>query len=183
MKQVYLLLYIFLSISYNVFSQITEEKSNGLFYKFSLSTTLRINEDYIAFDNESDETLIQLSAYFINNTIGYQFDKRASLGLNFEYNWHSEQGLHFLPAYLSFQYNLIVNDSDLFIRGGYGSLLGISNDFEKGSVYKAGFGCRIYDGGYQNSFLIGLDFTRKRFGYRTLEGLSSISIFLEFMLF
>lgn len=70
------------------------KRPGGVFYKFSLATPLAINEDYIAFD-DSDETLINPSALFVNNTVGYQFDKRTLLGLNFEYNWHSQQGLHF----------------------------------------------------------------------------------------
>ncbi|MEN3323348.1 hypothetical protein VP395_06390 [Mariniflexile soesokkakense] len=49
-------------------------------------------------------------------------------------------------------------------------------------MYKLGLGYQGILENY-NSLLIGLDFTRKRFGYRTLEGLSSLSIFLEFMLF
>jgi len=61
--------------------------------------------------------------------------------------------------------------------------LGVSKDFEKGNMYKIGLGIRGYDDGYLNSFLIGVDFSRKRFGYKTLEGLSSVSIFLEFMFF
>ena len=58
------------------------------------------------------------------------------LGLNFEYNWHSQQGLHFFPAYLSFQYSLNKNieNSAFFARFGYGTLLGISTDFEKGNI-------------------------------------------------
>ena len=50
-------------------------------------------------------------------------------------------------------------------------------------MYKFGVGFQTFDDNFRNSFLIGLDFTRKRFGYKTLEGVSSVSIFLEFMLF
>lgn len=183
MKQVYLFYPLVLFLSFSTFSQIETEKTNGFFYKISLATTLTINEDYSAFDDDDDGTLIEPSALFVNNTIGYQFDKRSVIGLNFEYDWHSEQGLHFAPAYLSFQYNVIANDDNVFIRGGYGTLLGLGSSFEKGNMYKFGVGSQIFDKNYRNSFLIGLDFTRKRFGYKTLEGLSSVSIFIEFMLF
>jgi hypothetical protein len=71
----------------------------------------------------------------------------------------------------------------MFIRGGYGTLLGLGKSFEKGNMYKFGVGLQTFDSNFRNSFLIGLDFTRKRFGYKTLEGLSSVSIFLEFMFF
>ncbi len=181
MKQITIILCFFFFAN-TIFSQTDTEKTNGIFYKISLATSLKINEEYNV-GNDEGETLINPSAYFINNTFGYQFDKRSIIGLNFEYDWHSQQELHFFPTYLSFQYNIIADDDNVFIRGGYGSLLGISNDFEKGNMYKLGLGVQIVNFDNDDSFLIGLDFTRKRFGYRTLEGLSSVSIFIEFMLF
>jgi len=159
-----------------------EEKTSGFFYKISLATTLKINEDW-TIETDDDETFLEPSALFVNNTIGYQFDSRSLIGLNFEYDWHSEQGLHFFPAYIGYQYNILDFDDKLFIRGGYGTLLGMGKSFEKGNMYKFGIGVQLYDKNFRNSFLLGLDFTRKRFGYRTLEGLSSVSIFIEFMIF
>ncbi len=182
MKHFYLLFCLLFSLSHLCYSQIREEKTNGLFYKISLATTLTVNENY-TINTDDDETLLNPSAFFFNNTVGYQFDKRTMLGLNLEYDYHSQQGLHFLPAYLNFQHNVIADDDNVFVRFGYGTLLGLSRDFEKGNLYKIGTGVQIFDDDYRNSILIGVDFTRKRFGYRTLEGLSSVSIFLEFMLF
>lgn len=164
------------------FSQREEDKTHGVFYKISLASTLTINKEY-SIGNDEGETLINPSALFVNNAIGYQFDKRSLIGLNFEYDYHSQQGLHFAPAYLSFRYNVVADDDNFFVRGGYGTLLGLGSAFEKGNMYKFGLGLQTFDDDFRNSFLIGLDFTRKRFGYKTLEGLSSVSIFLEFMLF
>tara|TARA_R110002049_G_scaffold37208_1_gene117499 strand:+ start:65280 stop:65828 length:549 start_codon:yes stop_codon:yes gene_type:complete len=182
MKQLSLLVFICLWVSFSSFSQIKKEKSNGIFYKISLASTLTVNKNY-SIGNDEGETLINPGALFANNTIGYQFDKRALIGLNIEYDWHWEQNLHFLPAYLGFQYNILPNDTDFFIRGGYGTFLGLSKDFEKGNLYKLGLGFRIYNEDDLDSILIGLDFTRKRFGHKTLESLSSVSIFIEYMLF
>ncbi|NMH87004.1 hypothetical protein [Flavivirga algicola] len=182
MKHFYLLFSLLFSFFHVCHSQMREEKTHGFFYKVSLAPTLTINENY-TINNDDDETLLNPSAFFLNNTVGYQFDKRTSLGLNLEYDYHSQQGLHFLPAYLTLQHNVIADDDNIFLRAGYGTLLGLSRDFEKGNLYKVGLGVQIFDDDYRNSFLIGIDFTRKRFGYKTLEGLSSVSIFLEFMLF
>ncbi len=182
MKQFYLLISLIFFLFHLGHSQIHEEKTNGLFYKISLAATLTINEDY-TINKDDDETLLNPSAFFINNTVGYQFNKRTLLGLNFEYDYHSQQGLHFFPAYLNLQHNIIADDDNIFLRAGYGTLIGLSKDFEKGNLYKVGFGVQIFDDDYRNSSLIGIDFTRKRFGYNNLEGLSSVSIFLEFMLF
>lgn len=173
----------FLCFSFVSLSQNDSTKTRGVFYKISLAATLTINEDY-TFDTEDDETLIEPNALFVNNTIGYQFDQRTSIGLNFEYNWHSKQGLHFFPAYLSLQHNLIVFDGGgLFVRGGYGTLLGLGKSIEKGNMYKLGVGAQGTLANSNNSLLFGFDFTRKRFGYENLEGISSVSIFIEFMLF
>ena len=168
MKQIYMAFCIFFSTSFTSFSQIEKEKTHGIFYKISLATTLTINEDYEAFDDEDSSTLIEPSALFVNNTIGYKLDQRIMLGLNFEYNYHSQQGLHFFPTYLNLQHNILLDDTSLFVRGGYGTLLGMGKSFEKGNMYKLGLGIEAAD--VNNAFLIGLDFTRKRFGYRTLEG-------------
>ncbi|WP_303318882.1 hypothetical protein Q4Q34_05355 [Flavivirga abyssicola] len=179
MKQTYILL---LCLPFFCFSQIRKEKSHGLFYKLSLAATLTINKEY-NINIDDDDTFLNPSAYFLNNTVGYQFDKRTSLGLNFEYDYHSQQGLHFFPTYLDLRHNVIADDDNLFVRAGYGTLLGLNKNFEKGNIYKIGIGIQTFDQNFRNSFLIGIDFTRKRFGHKTLEGLSSVSIFLEFMLF
>jgi hypothetical protein len=183
MKQINLLFCLFLLTCHFAFSQQQSEKVSGLYYKFSLATTLTINEDYVAFDDDDSSTLLEPSALFVNNTIGYQFDRRTLIGLNLEYDWHSKQGLHFFPAYFGLQYKIFGKDDNGFIRGGYGTLVGMGKSFEKGNMYKLGLGYQSKADTNNNSVLIGLDFTRKRFGYRTLEGLSSISIFLEFMFF
>ena len=182
MKQMYFLFSIIFFISFSSFSKIEKEKTQGVFYKISLATTLTINKEYTLDQEDDTGPLINPSALFVNNTVGYQFDKRTSVGLNFEYDYHSQQGLHFAPAYLSLQHNIIVDDTNLFARVGYGTLLGMGKSFEKGTMYKLGIGTQsIFEN--NNSLLFGVDFTRKRFGYKTLEGISSVSIFIEFMLF
>ena len=168
-------------IPYLAFTQ-DSIKSNGLFYKASLGITFTVNENY-TITEEDDESFLNPSAFLVNNTIGYQFDNRSLIGLNLEYNYHSRQDLHFMPLHLSFQYNLFDFDDELFIRGGYGTLLGIGKSFEKGTLYKLGTGVRIYDDNFKNSWLIGFDFSRKRFGYKQTEKLSSVSLFVEYMVF
>jgi len=181
MKINYFIIICLSFVSLYTYSQTDEEKTSGLFYKISLATTLTINEDY-TIEPDDGEPFLEPSALFVNNTVGYQFDQHTSIGFNFEYNWHSKQGLHFFPTYLNLQHNLSVDrDVNLFVRGGYGTLLAIGNSFEKGSMFKVGAGIQGGIDNKNNSILIGLDYTRKRFGYRALEGLSSVSIFLEFM--
>ena len=106
------------------FSQNDSIKTSGVFYKLSFATTLAVNDDYGELGHE-DETMFIPSALFVNNTFGYQFDKRSLIGLNFEYDYHSKQGLHFAPAFLSFRYNIYAAENKIFLRGGYGTLLGL----------------------------------------------------------
>ena len=159
-------------------AQETSEKS-GLFYKLSFATTLTINEDYVVGDKEDNEVFFRFNAFFLNNTIGYKFDPRSSIGLNLEYDWHSESGLMFLPLHLSFRYNVIQKEENIFIRSSYGRLLDVGNRFETGSLYKLGLGVEIFDKSLKNSGLIGIEFTQKSFGFRNEEKLISISFFLE----
>ena len=59
----------------------------------------------------------------------------------------------------------------------------MGENFEKGTLYRVGTGIQLFDDDFNNSFLIGLDFSRKRFGFRQTEKLSSVSIFLEYIVF
>ena len=172
---------LFLLFFLKTFSQ-DDDKTQGLFYKISLAGTLTTNENY-TIGNDEGETLIILNALFINNTVGLQVDNRFSVGLNLEYEGHLKQSLNFLPAYTSLRYVLFQYEDNFFIRGGYGRLLKLNDNFEKGSFYKMGMGFQIFDENYRNSFLIGLDFTRKQYGYIRQSKLSSVSVFLEFEVF
>ena len=126
----------------------------------------------------SGKTFLRLSAFFFETSIGYQFGQRAALGVNLGYHYHSEQGLHFIPAYLNARVNFSDKENRFFIRGGFGKLIGIGSDFESGNYSKIGLGFQ-----YDNIGLIGLDFNHKAIGFRDLEGLGSISIFIEYILF
>lgn len=159
-----------------------DQKTSGLFYKVSLSATLTNNEDYTLGNNE-DQSFVNLNGLFLNNTLGYQFDTKSSIGLTIEYDHYLDQNLNFFPVYLDFTYNIFDFDDQVFIRGGYGKLVDLGRAFENGNMYKVGIGYRAYDDNFKNSWLIGFDFNRKRFGFRQQEKLSSVAIFLEFMLF
>ena len=158
-------------------------KTHGVYYKISLAGTLTTNDEYTFDTNDDTGSFIEVNAFFINNSIGYQFDQRSSIDLNVEYDRYTRQSLNFMPVHLGFNYNILDFDDVVFVRGGYGKLVKAGNSFEKGTMYKFGIGYRAFDENFRNSWLIGLDFNRKRFGYRQEEKLSSVSIYIEFMLF
>ncbi len=177
----YSLTLLFLLLFLKTFSQ-EDDKTQGLFYKISLAGTLMHNKNF-ELGNSDEESFIILNALFFNNTFGLQIDNRFSAGLNLEYEGHLKQNLNFLPAYVSLRYVLFEYEDNFFIRGGYGQLLKLNSNFEKGSFYKAGMGFQIFDENYRNSVLLGLDFTRKQFGFLRQDKISSVSIFLEFEVF
>ena len=117
------ILSILFSLSIMAVSAQEVTEKYGLFYKLGLATTLTINEDYVVGDKEDNEAFFRFNAFFLNNTVGYKFDSRSSIGLNLEYDWHSESGLQFLPLHLSFRYNVIQKDDNVFVRSSYGRLL------------------------------------------------------------
>jgi hypothetical protein len=172
---------VLLLYSLSVFTQ-EQEKTHGLFYKVSVAATLTTNENY-TISNDNDDTFINPNGLFLNNTIGYQFDSRSSIGLNLEYNHFLDQNLNFFPVYLDFTYNIFDFDDVVFVRGGYGTIVDLGKSFEDGNMYKLGVGYRHFDDNFKNSWLIGFDFSRRRFGFRQTEKLSSFAIFMEFMLF
>lgn len=179
MKHLSTLLLLFCLVSITAQEQ---DKTNGLFYKASVSTTLTTNEDY-TIANDDGESFINVNGIFFNNTIGYQFDSRSSIGLNIEYDHYVDQNLNFFPVFLDFTYNIFEFDDVVFVRGGYGKIIDLGKAFENGNMYKVGVGYRAFDDNFKNSWLIGFDFSRRRFGFRQTEKLSSFAIFLEFMLF
>lgn len=154
----------------------------GLFYKISLATTFTNNEDYTFNSDDDSGPFLIPNAFILNNTFGYKLDNRSFVGMNIGYNHHFEYSLNFVPAYLSFQYNIFDFEDAFFLRAGYGKLLKFGKIFEKGSLYTVGLGFQIYDQNYKNSFHLGVDFSRKRFGIKQKDKLSSVSLFLEYMI-
>lgn len=180
MKQ--LILTLCLGFSLLGFSQ-DDIKTSGIYYKISLAGTLTTNDEYTVNPKDDTGSLIEPNAFFITNSLGYQFDQKSSLDLNIEYDRYTIQGLNFLPLHLGFNYNVLDFDDVVFVRGGYGKLIKAGDGFEKGTMYKFGIGYRAFDDNFRNSWLIGFDFNRKRFGYKQEKKLTSVSIFIEFMLF
>ena len=155
-----------------------DDREQGLFYKIGIATTLALNENYEVFNKDDDDLLLKIDALFIKNTLGYRFSTKTSIGLNLEANFHPEPFNRFYPAFLDFRYNIIDKDDNGFIRFGYGVLMHNSK-LNRGTLYKIGLGGEYFLENSNKSILFGIDFIRKRFGYRQENKLSSVSLFLE----
>lgn len=77
-------------------------KTNGQFYKISFAATLTNNEDY-TFGNHEGHTFIGLNGFFINNSLGYQFDGRTSVDINVEYDHYLRQDFKFYTCLFEIQ--------------------------------------------------------------------------------
>ncbi|MGC6431921.1 MAG: hypothetical protein ACON5F_12825 [Jejuia sp.] len=147
-----------------------------------MATTFSLLENYnnaSGVPNQRTES----PAFFIHSALGMQFNRITLIGLNLEYNKYPQSQYNFVPLYLSFQRNIIRSTNDFYLRGGYGSLLDMGRNFRNGRIYKIGAGYQIYYNKGKNSFLAGIDYTNKKLKNDLIESLSSISIYLEFMLF
>jgi hypothetical protein len=172
-------------LSISIVNAQSSEKFNSFFYKVGLATTLKVNEDFGSVeDYDDDEPFFVPSAFFLTNSLGFRFDRKLALEANLEFDWHSESGLLFAPAYLTLRHKL-KSDETFFYRLSYGSLLKLGKSFEKGSLYKVGLG---YWGStsYTNTdkaALFGIEYTRKVFGSNNIDTLHSFSLFIEFSFF
>ena len=173
MKLLYLqiLLYVsFISIGQN------DNFDRQLFYKIGVAATLTINSEGLSSDDDS--SCIVPNALFVKNTFGIAVNKRISMGLNAELDWHSKPNLLFFTIYPDIRYNIIQKDDNGFIRFGYGKMFG-KGELNEGTLYKISVGSEHFHEDFERSTLFGLEFTQKSFGFKELDKLISVSIFLE----
>ncbi len=181
MRKLYLLTFLTVTSNYCIYSQKnTNDHTNNLFYKVGIAATISSGENYHSEFDIPDERS-GAPAFFIHNAIGVQFNRLTLIGLNLEYNKYPKQG-GFLPLYISLQRNIIRNTNDIYLRGGYGTLLDVGRDFRNGRLFKAGVGCQIYYNKGKNSFLAGIDYTKKTLSEDIMKSLSGVAIYFEFIL-
>ena len=95
MKLLYLqiLLYVsFISIGQN------DNFDRQLFYKIGIAATLTINSEGLSSDDDS--SCIVPNALFVKNTFGIAVNKRISMGLNAELDWHSKPNLLYFLQFI-----------------------------------------------------------------------------------
>lgn len=141
---------------------------------------IEFDEDENSIVNDDDERTYIPLEYFFNATFGYQFNKRKAVGLNAEINRDFLRNLNFFPVFINARYHVFDFGESIFIRAGYGILTDIGKAFETGTLYMLGAGLHVADEySSTKAFIIGFDFTRKRFGVDQSSKISSFSVSLE----
>lgn len=159
MKKI-LLLIIFIS-SISLFSQENIEKLGRPFFTGSFNFTLGINENYVLFDNEDDETFLEPSAIFLRAGFGYEFKKRVAISVNGGFDYHWNYATSAFPTYGTIRFNIFENEGDaFFVETSYGKMWRLSNKYPNGNYYGVGLGWQIAGEKRWNT-LVKIDFHRK----------------------
>jgi hypothetical protein len=178
MKKIALL--VFLTVPFLATSQAKEK---GPFFVANIHATFALNENYVLFEPNEDENLLDFSAVFIRTGFGYRFNKNIESSINFGLDFHTRFQIQAIPSYLNVQYNLIANeDFKVFVNGSYGNLWKPSSNFEKGKYHAFGIGFQGNEDSKTN-FVFRLDFHRKRIDNFKDGNLDSVSLGIGIRLF
>lgn len=174
-------LYLFL---FTTFLAASQTKDKGSFFNANLHLTFALNENYVLFEPDDGEVLLDFSAIFIRTGFGYRFNKHIESSINFGLDFHTRFKIQAIPSYLNLQYNLIANkDFKFFINGSYGNLWKPSSNFEKGKYHGFGIGFQGNDGHSKTNYVFRIDFHRKRISNFKNGNLDSVSLGIGISLF
>ncbi|WKD85694.1 hypothetical protein KCTC32516_01039 [Polaribacter huanghezhanensis] len=172
MKKLLLLILLF-----STFLATSQTKDKGPFFNTNLHLTFALNENYVLFEPDDGENMLDFSAVFIRTGFGYRFNKRIESSINFGLDFHLRFRIQAIPSYLNVQYNLIANeDFKFFVNGSYGNLWKPSSNFEKGKYHAFGIGFQGNDSESKTNLTFRLDFHRKRIANFKDGNLDSVSL-------
>lgn len=153
------------------------------FFTGDINFTFGLNENYVLFEPDDGEELLEFSALMVRLGVGYQFNKRWLASFNFGYDHHSRFGISAIPTYGALRYNISVDGLDtFFVESGYGRMWRPSNRYKDGNYYKLGVGTQIAGEGRWN-VVLKLDFHRKKIAGFKHGNLDSISLGVGFSFF
>jgi len=179
MKRLLLSLFLF-----TIFLATSQTKDKGSFFNANINVTFALNENYVLFEPDDGENILDFSAVFIRTGFGYRFNKRIESSINFGLDFHTRFNIQAIPSYLNVQYNLIANeDFKFFVNGSYGNLWKPSSNFEKGKYHGFGIGFQGNDTDSKTNFVFRFDFHRKRIANFKNGNLDSVSLGIGISLF
>ncbi len=179
MKRLLLSLFLF-----TIFLATSQTKDKGSFFNANINVTFALNENYVLFEPDDGENILDFSAVFIRTGFGYRFNKRIESSINFGLDFHTRFNIQAIPSYLNVQYNLIANeDFKFFVNGSYGNLWKPSSNFEKGKYHGFGIGFQGNDTDSKTNFVFRIDFHRKRIANFKNGNLDSVSLGIGISLF
>ncbi len=162
----------------------SQTKEKGPIFTSSLHATFALNENYVLFEPDDGENMLDFSAIFIRAGFGYRFNKHIETSINFGLDFHMRFKIQAIPSYLNLQYNLVSNeDFKIFINGSYGNLWKPSSNFEKGKYHGFGVGFQGNNSDSGTNVVFRLDFHRKRIANFKDGNLDSVSLGIGISLF
>ncbi len=103
---------------FTTFLATSQTKEKGAFFNANLNLTFALNENYVLFEPDDGENILDFSAVFIRTGFGYRFNKRIESSINFGLDFHTRFNIQAIPSYLNLQYNVIANEEfKIFVNG------------------------------------------------------------------
>lgn len=153
------------------------------FFTGSLNFTFALNKNYVLFEPDDDNELIEFSALMTRFGVGYQFDKKWAGIINIGYDYHTRFGINTIPMFGTLRYNISEDGYDsFFTQVSYGNLWRPSNKYENGKYYAFGIGTQI-GGSKRWHAVVHLDFHRKKISNFKNGNLDSVSLGIGFSFF
>jgi len=178
MKKLLLILIIF--ITGNLSLKAQEKRP---FFTGALNFTFALNDNYVLFEPDDDEQLLEFSAILTRFGLGYQFDKRWAGIINIGYDHHTKFNINAIPMFGTLRYNISEDGYDTFFtQASFGNLWRPSDKYENGKYYAFGLGIQI-DGSKRWHTVVHLDFHRKKIAEFKNGNLDSVSLGIGFTFF
>ena len=177
-KKVLLLFIVFCSLQ-----SFAQEKLGRPFFTGSINFSIGLNENYVLFQPDDDEYLIDFTGIFLRTGFGYEFQKRVAISLNAGFDYHSRYAVSAIPTYGSLKYNITEREDDaFFVEMSYGKMWRPSNRYPDGNYYGFGIGSQ-FAGENRWNMILKLDFHRKGiFGFKN-NRIDSFSLGIGFSFF
>jgi hypothetical protein len=175
---------IFVFTFFTTMQFFSQENLGRPFITASLHATLGINEDYVLFDNNTDdEVLLEPSALFFRTGFGYEFKRTVAISFNAGFDYHWNYATSAFPTYGTVKYNIFEFDDDaFFVESSFGKMWRPSNRYPDGNYYGFGIGLQIAGEKRWHS-IVRLDFHRKGIkGFRN-NRIDSVSFGFGFSFF
>ena len=161
----------------------SQKKIGRPFFVGSTNLTFAVNENYVLFDSEDDETFLVPSAIFFRVGFGYEFKRRVAIAFNSGFDYHWNYAVSAFPTYVSLKYNITETDDDAFFTEvRYGKMWTPSSNYPDGKYYGIGLGVQVAGEKRWNTILR-LDFHRKGIIGFENNRLDSVSFGIGFLFF
>ncbi|MBU3011258.1 hypothetical protein KO506_07580 [Polaribacter vadi] len=173
---------LFIALLY-VAQSFAQDSLNRPFFTGSLNFSLGLNENYVLFEPDDDEYLIDFTGFYFRTGFGYEFQRKFAVSINAGYDYHSRYSVSAIPTYGSLKYNITEREDDaFFVEMSYGKMWRPSNSYPDGNYYGFGIGSQ-FSGENRWNLILKLDFHRKGiFGFEN-NRIDSLSFGVGFSFF